>query len=467
MKNWIRRHKIISTILIVIAIVVFGSVALALVPVQLPPAQSPDPAVSYEDALGRVLEIQSQEKANPEINPTCYTRLLTHDQKVERAIVLLHGFTSCPEQFAQLGEEFYQRGYNVYIPRMPGHGYSDRLGEALKGITPERMADFAMSSVDVVQGLGEHVTVSGLSGGGALTVWLAQERQDIDLAAPMAPFLGVEFIPTALNQPFANLLYRLPDFFQWWDPVHKSGNPLTAEYAYPRYSIHAMDDFLVLGFSTRSLAKGTPPAAAKIVMITNAADPSVSNPINDLIVAIWREHGGAQVDTYEFPKDIDLPHDMITPTRPGNRVDLVYPKLFELLGAPAEPTIEQKPPEGALSETDSLTAFPWQWVRLTDPVQQYEIENPENYVLDFSTEDVLSLQADCNQTIGRFTVSGSSITIELGPTSLAACPPGSRSDEFLEKLGYAAIYFFQDRHLFIDLFADGGTLEFAPVESGA
>lgn len=71
-------------------------------------------------------------------------------------------------------------------------------------------------------------------------------------------------------------------------------------------------------------------------MITNAADPSVNNPINDQIVAIWREHGGAQVQAYEFPAEMELPHDLITPTRPDNRVDLVYPKLFELLGVPAE-----------------------------------------------------------------------------------------------------------------------------------
>ena len=75
-------------------------------------------------------------------------------------------------------------------------------------------------------------------------------------------------------------------------------------------------------------------------MITNAADQSVSNPIIERIVAIWQQHDGAQVDTYEFPKELGLPHDIITPTRPGNRVDLVYPRLLELLGAPEEPTSE-------------------------------------------------------------------------------------------------------------------------------
>jgi pimeloyl-ACP methyl ester carboxylesterase len=336
MKNWFLHHQIIGPLLMVIGIVLLALIILAFIPVQIRTSPAPDQVQSYDQALGRVEVVQSQERANLEINPTCYTRLLTHEQKTDRVIVFLHGFTSCPEQFAQLGNEFFRRGYNVYIPRLPGHGYNDRLGEALKGVTPEQMAAFAMSSVDIAQGLGDHVTVSGLSGGGALTAWLAQERQDIDLAVPMAPFLGVGFVPTPQNQPFANMLYHLPDFFQWWDPVHKEGNPLAAPYAYVRYPLHALDDFLVLGFSTRRAAQDAPPAAGKILLITNAADLSVNNHLNERIVSIWQEHPGMQVDAYEFTKEMDLPHDLITPTRRGNRVDLIYPILLDLFDAPAE-----------------------------------------------------------------------------------------------------------------------------------
>lgn len=343
MKNWFLNHKIIAFLLSIISVVLFALILLALTPVPIETLPAPIPDQSYEQALEHVVAIQSQEETNQDINPTCYTRLLTHDQKTERVIVFLHGFTSCPEQFTTLGEEFFQRGYNVYIPRMPGHGYNDRLGEALKGVTPEQMADFAMDSANIAQGLGEHVTISGLSGGGALTVWLAQVREDIDLAAPMAPFLGVGFIPAQFNQPFANLLYRLPDFFQWWDPVHKAENPLAAPYAYTRYPIHALDDFMVLGFSASRSAKTTPPSASGIIMITNAADSSVSNPLNKSIVEIWLEHDDTQVESYEFPQELKLPHDIISPTRPGNRVDLVYPKLLELLDAPEALTVEAKP----------------------------------------------------------------------------------------------------------------------------
>ena len=44
--------------------------------------------------------------------------------------------------------------------------------------------------------------------------------------------------------------------------------------------------------------------------------------------------------------------------------------------------------------------------------------------------------------------------------TLAVCQEGSRSDDFVNYLSAAAIYFFEDGNLFIDLVADGGTMKF-------
>jgi len=43
------------------------------------------------------------------------------------------------------------------------------------------------------------------------------------------------------------------------------------------------------------------------------------------------------------------------------------------------------------------------------------------------------------------------------------CSPESRSDEFIKNLSSAAIYFFKDGNLFLDLMADGGTMELDPA----
>jgi heat shock protein HslJ len=120
--------------------------------------------------------------------------------------------------------------------------------------------------------------------------------------------------------------------------------------------------------------------------------------------------------------------------------------------------------EGALS--GALWANPWQWVSFTDPVEKYDVKNSGNYVLTFHEDGTVDIKADCNNAQGTYTTDGHKISIIVGPMTLAACPPGPRSEEFIKHLGFAAIYFFQDGDLFIDLMADGGAMQFRPGTAG-
>jgi membrane-bound inhibitor of C-type lysozyme len=88
---------------------------------------------------------------------------------------------------------------------------------------------------------------------------------------------------------------------------------------------------------------------------------------------------------------------------------------------------------------------------------------PKNYTLDFQPDGTLQIKADCTMVNASYSASEEgALSIQPGPATLAACPPESRGDEFVQKLGFGAIYFFQDGHLFIDMMADGGTLELGP-----
>lgn len=120
-------------------------------------------------------------------------------------------------------------------------------------------------------------------------------------------------------------------------------------------------------------------------------------------------------------------------------------------------------PPAAAEQAGRLTASTWQWIRLTDPQQQVEIDSPENYTLTFLPDGSVQIKADCNQATASYTATeGGSLSITPGISTLVACPPGSRGEEFVQKLGFSAIYFFQDGHLFIDLMADDGAMEFSP-----
>ena len=194
MRIWFRSHPKLSMFLGVLTTIIILLLILAFRPFTLRESFSPNPAETFTEAQARIQSIQAAEAELPDLSPECGSILMTHDEKVENAIVFLHGFTSCPDQFATLGQRYYDQGYNVFIPRQPRHGLQEYDGAPLKGLTAEELAAFGTEVADTAQGLGERVVFVGLSGGGAVTTWLAQERDDIDLAVPIAPFLGIGFI---------------------------------------------------------------------------------------------------------------------------------------------------------------------------------------------------------------------------------------------------------------------------------
>jgi len=116
------------------------------------------------------------------------------------------------------------------------------------------------------------------------------------------------------------------------------------------------------------------------------------------------------------------------------------------------------PIDGRLFEDD------WQWVTFQTPVEKITIEDPENYQLTFQKEGLLEIVADCNNAHATYHGDDSSMSIVVGVMTLASCAPDSLSEDFINHLDYAAKYFFEGGDLFIDLLADGGTMQFTPYE---
>ena len=175
----------------------------------------PQPAADYQTALEKFAQLQARDGAD--VNPVCRSRLLAHNGRTARAVVLLHGVTNCPEQYAQLAPKLYSLGYNVLVPRIPRNGLADRMTEELKLLTAGEMRAFADAVVDIAAGLGETVTVMGLSGGGVLAAWMAQFRADVDTAIVIAPAIGIVASPAHLaanagaNRLVMHLMLRLPN----------------------------------------------------------------------------------------------------------------------------------------------------------------------------------------------------------------------------------------------------------------
>src|SRR5439155_14264405 len=121
--------------------------------------------------------------------------------------------TSSPVQFRELGELFFQRGYNVFIPRMPRHGYRDRLSRDHATLTVAEFKAYASHTVATARGLGDHLTVAGLSVSGVLACWCAQRCSEVDLAVPIAPAFGPYGLPFQLVPGLVKLGKALPNLF--------------------------------------------------------------------------------------------------------------------------------------------------------------------------------------------------------------------------------------------------------------
>jgi esterase/lipase len=290
-----------------------------------------DAASDYEVARTRIEKTQIEERTSQKINPVCVSNFLSHGRQTEKVIVFFHGYTSCPEQFRSLGEKFFEQGYNVFIPRLPRHGPANRLSNGLAKLTAEELIHFANEAIDIARGLGEKITVAGLSGGGTMVLWLAQHRADIDLAVALAPFIGVSYVPTLLTHTATNWVLTSPNRFEWWDPKTRDKNPGVSLYSYPRYWTHASGEILRLGLLAKAESKRETPRARRILIITNAKDTAINNNEIAQIIHNWRRFQSSVIKMYEFDRRLNLNHDFITPERLGDKLDSVYQTLLDLM----------------------------------------------------------------------------------------------------------------------------------------
>ena len=313
-------------IIVILLFVLTAWVILRLIPIGNLTSH-PDPIPSYEEALQQVRAMQEQDNQDL-ARDVCITKLYDHGRQTEHVIILLHGFTNCPEQFNELGRQYYEAGNNVFIPRMPYHGLSDRLTDALIHLTANELASFGDEVVDIAHGLGKKVTVMGISGSGTLVAWLAQNRRDLDFAFAIAPLFGLTFIPPALTNLFERIALLLPNFFLWWDPRTKADNPYSIYYAYPRYPWRALAEIMRLAMVVRAQAEKSPPAASNLTLVINDAEPAVSNAEILKLYRSWKKHGKGNLSEYHFEKEMKLPHDIITPGTPGVPVGEIQPRLM-------------------------------------------------------------------------------------------------------------------------------------------
>jgi len=286
-----------------------------------------NPAPTFDAAVAQITALQARD--DDTIHDLSTTKFWSHGAKTERALLYLQGYTDSTHQFAPLGKILYERGYNVFAPRLPYHGYKDRMTADHAKLTAPEMVEWANRAVDVALGLGERLVVMGLSLGGVLATWVAEYREEVARAVIIAPAYGSTLIPTRVTRPAAQAFARLPNLFMWWDPRVRENNGV--DYAYPRFATHTLAHAFLLGDQLLAQARKRPPAARTVCMVTNANDFAVNNTIAAAFVTAWQAHHTDRVTAFQFPRALGIPHDLLDPVDPAVRPEVVYPRLVELI----------------------------------------------------------------------------------------------------------------------------------------
>lgn len=113
-------------------------------------------------------------------------------------------------------------------------------------------------------------------------------------------------------------------------------------------------------------------------------------------------------------------------------------------------------------KTTDIGGVTWKWQRtLYNNDTKSEPPDPSRYTILLMPEGHLSVHLDCNAGGGRYTLEGSSLTLGVTHTTMAACPPESLAQQFMKDLAAARIAFMRDGKLYLDLMYDSGTMKFA------
>ena len=239
-----------------------------LMPLGALPRAHPRPTTGHRAALARFAELAAQDVGIP---ADTRTQLFEPDVVATATIVIWHGFTNAPSQFAAIAEWLRSAGYRVLLPRMPYHGEENLLNRDLLKLTTGQLVDHLDTVVDIAAGFGAPVWAVGLSAGATIAVWAAATRHEVRRLVLAAPLVAPVGFPLPLVRLFVKFPRVVPRLYWWWDPRVKAktaGSP----HAYPGFPLPGIMSFLHLSEWLYDGSMQLGHDLERVVLVTNPGD---------------------------------------------------------------------------------------------------------------------------------------------------------------------------------------------------
>jgi len=296
----------------------------------VPPSSLFDPtgrerALAAAPALRHLLQLDG-----PSIGERGRSFFLLPSQPNGRAALLLHGLTASPGQMERFARHLAERGFAVLVPRLPGHGRSDRLTRVLAELDAVELLERSNLALVAARELAPRITVAGFSLGGTLALRLAHDVE-LERAVAIAPFLGFAWLPNRVAPVLARAVLRLPNAFAWWDPIARAAQ--MPAHGYPRYSTHAVARAFGLANDLLADARVSTPRTHDIVAVTNDREAAVNNRAIRRLLAAWSASGAKGLRN-ERLRGLPISHDIVEPERHPEIADRVFPRLLQVISDP-------------------------------------------------------------------------------------------------------------------------------------
>ncbi|HEX8803860.1 MAG TPA: alpha/beta fold hydrolase, partial [Acidimicrobiales bacterium] len=188
-------------------------------------------------------------------------------------VLVVHGFTGCPQSMRGLARAFAAAGFAVELPLLPGHGTS------VDDLATTGWADWCAAAeaayLDLAAGC-ERMVVAGLSMGGAVTAWLGTRHREVAGLVCINALVAVDpGVVDAVRQTLASGTDRIPSI------GGDVADPAAREKAYDATPLAPLV----------SLAEGTEALRAELakvecpVLVMNSPQDHVVEPSNSDVLA--------------------------------------------------------------------------------------------------------------------------------------------------------------------------------------
>lgn len=207
-----RRHPVRWFLLAFVAFTIAANLqsCVMTMPEPAPPEADRSPETLWNAYLATYDGVELQEN--------CVPRSYLPPAGVEPrgAVMLYHGYFSCPQQYFDLGPRLAEEGFRVYTPVLPGHGvaYDDPAEDDYSGLPVarnwKRVFPEFVDSMNAVMAAepGERI-VGGLSVGASMAILsISRAVEPYDRAWLLVPFLGPP--GGSLTSGFVGVVARTP-----------------------------------------------------------------------------------------------------------------------------------------------------------------------------------------------------------------------------------------------------------------